>query len=131
MQNRRNFLRTALASAAAAVVGRAGVREIAAAGMKAGRRTDMIDFYCHFSAMRVIDHLEAAGGPKPHVFRSLFANTLTLIDPEQRLRLMDDFGVARSVLVPLPWLETAPAVHADAAKTKIFRANALRLLKLG
>jgi predicted TIM-barrel fold metal-dependent hydrolase len=114
--NRRNFLRTALASAAAAVVARAGTGKAAAAKRETGGRTDIIDFYCHFSAMRVIDFLEAAGGPKPHVFRSLFANTPTLIDPEQRLRLMDEFGVARSVLVPLPWLETAPAVHADAEK---------------
>jgi predicted TIM-barrel fold metal-dependent hydrolase len=66
--------------------------------------------------MRIIDFLETAGGTKPHVFRSLFANTPTLIDEARRLGLMDDFGIARSVLVPLPWLETAPAVHADPQK---------------
>jgi len=109
-------MKTALVSTAMAAMGRAGVKEATAAGLKTDGRTDKIDFYCHFSAMRVIDYLEAAGGPKPHVFRSLFANTPTLIDPAQRLRLMDDFGIVRSVLVPLPWLETAPAVHADPQK---------------
>ena len=109
--NRRDFLKTALASAA--VPGILHGRDAEAAPAAGSER---IDFYCHFSSMRVIDYLEAAGGPKPHVFRSLFAKTPTLIDAEQRLRLMDEFGIARSVLVPLPWLETAPAVHADRQK---------------
>jgi predicted TIM-barrel fold metal-dependent hydrolase len=99
-----------------AAIARAEAKETTTAALKPASRADKIDFYCHFSAMRVIDYLEAAGGPKPHVFRNLFANTPTLIDPEQRLRLMDDFGISRSVLVPLPWLETAPAVHADPQK---------------
>ncbi len=114
--NRRSFMKMALVSTALSMLGRAGVKEAAAAALRAEGRTDKIDFYCHFSTMGIIDYLEAVGGPKPHVFRSLFANTPTLIDPEQRLRLMDDFGVLRSVLVPLPWLETAPAVHADPQK---------------
>ena len=109
--DRRLFLKTALLSAAALSGARIG--EASGADRKPAGAMDKIDFYCHFSAMAVIDYLEAAGGSKPHVFRSLFARTPTLIDPEQRLRLMDDFGVSRSVLVPLPWLETAPAVHAD------------------
>ncbi len=111
--NRRNFIKTTMAAAAFSLTARAGLGKSSAA---AKSRTDAIDFYCHFSAMRVIDYLEAAGGPKPHVFRSLFANTPTLIDPDRRLQLMDEFGIARSVLVPLPWLETAPAVHADPKK---------------
>ncbi|MHB9096359.1 MAG: amidohydrolase family protein [Syntrophales bacterium] len=122
--NRRSFLKTAVISTATAAMGGVGVKEATAAASKTDSRADKIDFYCHFSAMRVIDYLEAAGGPKPHVFRSLFANTPTLIDPEQRLRLMDDFGISRSVLVPLPWLETAPAVHADPQKCR----QAARLL---
>ncbi len=109
--NRRLFLKTALFSTAALYGAR--IREVSAANRKPASSTDKIDFYCHFSAMGVIDYLESAGGSKPHVFRNLFTNTPTLINPEQRLRLMDDFGVSRSVLVPLPWLETAPAVHAD------------------
>lgn len=114
---RRDFLKTTLAAAALSSAGRA--RSGAAATAPTTRPAawpGKIDFYCHFSAMRVIDYLEAAGGPKPHVFRSLFANTPTLIDAGRRLHLMDDFGVERSVLVPLPWLETAPAVYADPRK---------------
>ena len=91
----------------------AGVYERPADG---DHKREKIDFYCHFSTMKIIDLLEAAGGPKPHVFRRLFANTPTLIDSDKRLRLMDDFNVIRSVLVPLPWLETAPAVHSDSRK---------------
>jgi predicted TIM-barrel fold metal-dependent hydrolase len=86
------------------------------AGPAAGSGAEKIDFYCHFSAMEVIDYLEQAGGPKPHLFRRLFANTPTLIDPDKRLRLMDEFGISRAVLVPLPWLESAPPVFADPAK---------------
>lgn len=81
-----------------------------------GSRSDVIDFYSHFSSMRVIDYLESAGGPRPHVFRSLFTNTPTLINVEKRLELMDAYGITRSVLVPLPWIETAPEIHADPKK---------------
>jgi predicted TIM-barrel fold metal-dependent hydrolase len=114
--NRRSFVKTTLVAAALSIMGRAGARTTTAAVSPPDSRTDKIDFFSHFSAMPVIDYLEAAGGPKPHVFRSLFANTPTLIDAGQRLRLMDEFGISRSVLVPLPWLETAPAVHADPEK---------------
>jgi len=81
-----------------------------------GGRSGIIDFYCHFSSMGVIDYLEKAGGPSPHVFRNLFANTPTLIDVKKRLELMDAQGIERSVLVPLPWIETAPPVHGDPEK---------------
>ncbi len=73
----------------------------------------IIDAYCHFSSMKLIDFLENASNKRPHVFRELFKNTPPLIDIEHRLRLMDKTGVSQSVLVPLPWLETSPPVHAD------------------
>jgi predicted TIM-barrel fold metal-dependent hydrolase len=72
-----------------------------------------IDAYCHFSMMSIIEYLEEKSGIKPHVFRSLFGNTPTLIDVNQRLAMMDETGIDLSVLVPLPWIETAPPVHAD------------------
>jgi len=72
-----------------------------------------IDSYCHFSMMRIIDFLEKASNGRPHIFRDLFANTPTLIDVDQRLGLMDACGINLSVLVPLPWLETAPSVYAN------------------
>jgi predicted TIM-barrel fold metal-dependent hydrolase len=114
--NRRKFLKTAIASSALTAASRAQSMPAVGTALRTQAGAEKIDSYCHFSSMRVIDALEAAGGPKPHVFRSLFANTPTLIDAGQRLRLMDEFGVSRSVLVPLPWLETAPAVHSDPQK---------------
>ncbi len=118
--NRRNFLKNAWLSAAGILLGKLPIRQAHASQNEQSEanylKTEKIDFYCHFSTMKIIDYLEAAGGPKPHVFRRLFANTPTLIDSDKRLRLMDDFSVTRSVLVPLPWLETAPAVHIDSQK---------------
>lgn len=120
--NRRRFLKqAALAAGVTAWPLKVGVKTKEARGEKKpahepAARAGMIDCYSHFSCMSVIDYLESAGGPRPHVFRSLFANTPTLIDVESRLTLMDETGVARSVLVPLPWIETAPAVHADPEK---------------
>jgi predicted TIM-barrel fold metal-dependent hydrolase len=70
-----------------------------------------IDAYCHFSFMSVIEYLENNSGIVPHVFRSLFNNTSTLIDVNDRLVLMDETGIDLSVLVPLPWIETAPPVY--------------------
>jgi predicted TIM-barrel fold metal-dependent hydrolase len=72
-----------------------------------------IDSYCHFSFMSVIDYLEQNGGPTPHPFRSLFNNTSTLINVTDRLALKDEMGIDLSVLVPLPWIETAPPVWAN------------------
>jgi len=72
-----------------------------------------IDSYCHYSMMKLIDFLEKGSNVYPHIFRSLFANTPTLINVDKRLALMDACGVDLSVLVPLPWLETTPTVHAN------------------
>jgi predicted TIM-barrel fold metal-dependent hydrolase len=118
--NRRHFLKNIWLSAGALLLSRWRPPNSHASEIKhtAGkdRNSEKIDFYCHFSTMKIIDFLETAGGPKPHVFRRLFVNTPTLIDADKRLRLMDEFNVVRSVLVPLPWLETAPPVHADSGK---------------
>ncbi len=115
--DRRKFLKGSLAAAGVLTlqpdaVLAAAQKEHAAAAQAA----DKIDCYCHFSSMKVIDYLEEAGGAKPHVFRSLFSNTPALIDRDERLRLMDHCGISRSVLVPLPWIETSPAVYADPQK---------------
>ena len=95
-------------------------------------RIRKIDFYAHFSFVRLIDFLDKSGGPRPHVFRQLFSNTPTLIDVDQRLRHMDKYGIEADVLVPLPWLETAPSVHADpklAAKAaKIFNGDLAKVV---
>ena len=110
---RRDFLRINLAAAAAAVMSLKTTRAVAAQPKASAAGGDIVDAYSHFSFIKVIDYLEEKGGQRPHVFRSLFANTPTLIEPDRRLELMDRLGIARSVLVPLPWLETSPPVHAD------------------
>jgi predicted TIM-barrel fold metal-dependent hydrolase len=63
--------------------------------------------------MSIIEYLEQKGNIYPHVFRSLFGNTPTLINVEQRLAMMDETGIDLSVLVPLPWIETVPPVYAN------------------
>lgn len=115
--NRRKFLKGSLVAMGAMTL-QPDALLAAAAGKPsaAAQAADKIDFYCHFSSMKVIDYLEDAGGSKPHVFRSLFSNTPALIDMDKRLRLMDSCGISRSVLVPLPWIETSPAVYADPKK---------------
>jgi predicted TIM-barrel fold metal-dependent hydrolase len=115
--DRRIFLKGSLAAMGAMAL--EPERLLAASGADvaaAAQAADKIDCYCHFSSMKVIDYLEEAGGSRPHVFRSLFANTPALIDADRRLALMDRCGISRSVLVPLPWIETSPAVFADPQK---------------
>ncbi|MEJ5357589.1 MAG: amidohydrolase family protein [Desulfobacterales bacterium] len=107
---RRRFLQSLLAAAATGLFGRP---RPAVAAPAAAPAAGVVDFYCHFSSLRAIDFLESHGGSRPHPFRALFANTAELIDPDRRLALMEECGVAHSVLVPLPWLETAPAVWSD------------------
>jgi len=115
--NRRKFLKGSIVAMGAMTLQPAALLAAAAGNPSAAARdADKIDFYCHFSSMKVIDYLEEAGGLKPHVFRSLFSNTPALIDMDKRLRLMDSCGISRSVLVPLPWIETSPAVYADPRK---------------
>ena len=70
----------------------------------------IIDAYCHFSFLKVIDFLEQHGR-SPHMFRRLFSSTPTLIDIDRRIELMNKCNIARSVLVPLPGIETEPAVY--------------------
>ncbi len=112
---RRDFLKRALLTSGLFSTGLMSVspsrgqqREEASSG-----KEYRIDSYCHFSVMKVIDFLEEASNSRPHIFRSLFANTPTLINVEKRLALKDACGIDLSVLVPLPWLESAPTVHAN------------------
>jgi len=118
--NRRKALQTLLQTIGGLTAGFFTARNARAASQAASSNRPpvaggLIDSFSHFSNLAILDFLENNGGPRPHVFRRLFTNTPPLIDAERRIALMDDLGVARSVLVPLPWLETAPAVHADPA----------------
>jgi len=112
---RRDFLKNALLTSGLLGMGWPSLSH--ASGQERGEtgsnKEYRIDSYCHFSIMSIIDFLEKASGLHPHIFRSLFANTPTLINIDKRLVLMDACGIDLSVLVPLPWLETTPAVHAS------------------
>lgn len=112
---RRDFLQGMLA--VSGLLGAAGLTELAAAQQsaeaQAGKAGKIIDAYCHFSSMKLIDFLEETSKQRPHVFRDLFANTPSLINADKRFELMDECGIDVSVFVPLPWLETSPPVYAD------------------
>jgi predicted TIM-barrel fold metal-dependent hydrolase len=112
---RRDFLKKSLFAS-----GLLGIGLTTATASKADQRKEVkpeneyrIDSYCHFSSMGVIEYLEKASNTYPHMFRSLFANTPTLINVDKRLALMDACGIDLSILVPLPWLETMPSVHSN------------------
>ncbi len=71
-----------------------------------------IDCYSHFSFPRLLKYLTDKSGSS-HEFAQLFANTRPLIDPAARLVVMDQLGVERHVLIPLPELGMTPAVGND------------------
>lgn len=113
---RRDFLKDAMLASGLLGMGYLPefpeMESMAQAAIPASKKDEFrIDSYCHFSFMSVIEYLEQNSGIYPHVFRSLFANTSTLIDVNDRLVLMDETGIDVSVLVPLPWIETAPPVY--------------------
>lgn len=115
---RRDFLKDAMLASGLLGMGHLPefpeLESMAQAAIPVSRKDEfVIDAYCHFSFMSVIEYLEDNSGIRPHVFRDLFRNTSTLINVNDRLVLMDETGVDVSVLVPLPWIETAPPVHAN------------------
>ncbi len=111
---RRDFLQGMLA--VSGLLGTAGLTSAAQQSPPATPSANtgkIIDSYCHFSSMKLIDFLEEASQQRPHMFRDLFANTPSLINADKRFDLMDECGIDVSILVPLPWLETSPPVYAD------------------
>lgn len=110
---RRSFLQGVLAASGLLGAGLTSAVRADTTQKSAPGNGKIIDAYCHFSSMKLIDFLENASNTRPHVFRDLFANTPSLINADQRFQLMDECGIDVSILVPLPWLETAPPVYAD------------------
>ncbi len=111
--DRREFIK--LGTAAVAGLSLVGARETSAApdkGSGDSDRIEKIDCYSHFSFRSAMEFLEKHEG-HPHPFTKLFANTPTLIDADKRVEQMDRNGIAKSVLVPLPWLEMTPKVYND------------------
>ncbi len=110
---RRRLIQGMLATSGLLSVGLTSSIKASTVRDSSSRSGKIIDAYCHFSSMKLIDYLENASNQRPHVFRDLFANTPALINVEQRFQLMDECGIDLSILVPLPWLETAPPVYAN------------------
>lgn len=68
-----------------------------------------IDIYSHFSFPRFMKFLEEKSG-HPHKFTRLFANAKPLIDMDARLKVMDQLGFEKHVLIPLPEIGMTPEV---------------------
>jgi uncharacterized protein len=119
---RMDFLKTVLAGAAAANIPPKGS---AAARTRQGspkaeksaseKHVFLIDAYSHFSPMVVIDLLEQLSD-HPNPFRALSQSNPAAIDPSARIRAMDECGADVNVLVPSPFIESAPTVYADPIK---------------
>lgn len=73
---------------------------------------DAYSHYCPPEFLRFMDEHAKANSPnhQDHVFKQLFENTPTLIDIAARLAHMEKYNIDKSVLVPLPWIESVPAV---------------------
>jgi hypothetical protein len=85
----------------------------------------IIDAYTHFACPEFVAHLESKSG-HAMVFRGLFSRIPELTDVSARLKLMDELGVQAHCVVPLPWLECEPAIHAneqDAAEVRESGSN--------
>jgi len=72
-----------------------------------------IDAFSHFSPGALLDFMEKHEGQE-HGMHQLFGHKSTLTKIDDRIKLLDDNEIDIDVLIPLPWLETAPKVCADA-----------------
>ena len=75
-----------------------------------------IDAYAHFCPLPFLEYMNAEAkkqSGRDHIFKALFTNTPTLVNVDARLAQMEKYQIEKSVLVPLPWLESVPALHAD------------------
>ncbi len=124
---RRDFFKTAALGAGATMIPGVGTAD---GGKKVGpfkpacKKGEYftIDAYSHFSTMDIIDKLEKLSGQSPNPFRPIFQNNLPLIDPVARIQAMDRIGADIHILVPLPYLESTPAVYASGPHGKALEA---------
>ncbi|MES2461041.1 MAG: amidohydrolase family protein [Armatimonadota bacterium] len=87
-----------------------------------GASPKKIDAFCHFAPDVLLQYLEQKTG-RPHPFRGLFQARAILTNIDKRIAFMDARKLDVSVLVPLPWIETAPTVWQNAPQA----AEAARL----
>ena len=79
------------------------------------RRFYTVDAYGHFSSLEFMNYLERLSGQQDSS-RALTTSRTAALDPVERLRAMDECGVDATVLVPGPFIESSPAIHADPVK---------------
>ena len=84
--------------------------------MQTATLPERIDAFCHFAPPVLLDYLEKQSG-QPHPFRRLFQARAILTNIDKRVAFMDAHKLGGSVLVPLPWIETAPSVWQNPAQS--------------
>ncbi len=77
-----------------------------------------IDSYAHFAPMDYITLLEQLNLPipPPNSQRPIIEPILAMHDVTDRLKMMDDCGIDVSILIPQPFIETAPNVFNNPVK---------------
>jgi predicted TIM-barrel fold metal-dependent hydrolase len=74
-----------------------------------------VDAFCHFAPVRAMQEFERISGHQ-HAFRPFYAGKKLLTDAGTRLEFMDKQEIDLSIFVPLPWLESEPALLEDPRK---------------
>ena len=110
---RRDFLKGAVVGAGLLGSGMVGGRAIAANDW--GKRKQGVDFYridsySHFAPLDYLQYLEGLNGSS-NPQRALIEPNPSMWDLAARLEMMDDCGIDLSILIPQPFLETAPNVY--------------------
>jgi predicted TIM-barrel fold metal-dependent hydrolase len=118
---RRDFLKGAVVGAGLLSSGMLPGR--ATAGNHWGKRKHgkdfyRIDSYSHFAPLDYITLLEDLNLPipPPNSQRPIIEPILAMHDVTDRLKMMDDCGIDVSILIPQPFIETAPMVFNDPLK---------------
>lgn len=117
---RRDLLRAAVTGAIATAMAGRGRLSAAREKNKRSREEEphkfyTIDAYGHFSFLGYLDLLERLSG-RQDPSRAMTASRAAALNPEVRLKAMDESGVDATVLIPGPFIESAPGVQADPVK---------------
>jgi predicted TIM-barrel fold metal-dependent hydrolase len=71
-----------------------------------------VDAYTHFSSSKFFEFTEQQRAGNP-LLASVYSHLPTLLDPTERLKLLDRNEIDMHVLVPVPWLEAFPVIAND------------------
>jgi uncharacterized protein len=110
---RREYIKIAAAGFLSPVLSHVPSRTAQAIPEQKETSLSIIDAYSHCSTIPFIEKLEKLAGTSPNPFRALFERNRPLLDPSERIRLMDRDGIDRNIMIPMPYIESSPAVHGD------------------